>query len=239
MALLGNLFGKKNSRDKLFYEVGMMIFNEVHSKFTLKIMQGLEGNCDGESENEAYMAVTDKVLMGELDRNDLKNLCEAYMVIRANIIQSRGGTARWVTTDSKVIGENLNDFPQKAIVFANAGVSIKDYIEQLGVPECLVGILDEHTQDMCNPLYAELELTDNQWEELDRDILALMVLDRNLKEYHTRSTPELYELYSRVSKALIYSLTEGHIEVNQNAITYDLGQKAMDSIGNLLGLIKK
>jgi len=96
MGLLSRLFGKKMSKDELFNEVGTMIFNEVHGKFNLKITQGIAGNFDGNSEQEAYMEVTNMVLKGDLDKNDLTSICEAYMGIRENIIASRGGMSRWV-----------------------------------------------------------------------------------------------------------------------------------------------
>jgi hypothetical protein len=96
MGLLSRLFGKKMSRDELFYEIGTRIFNEVHGKFTLKIMQGIGGDCDGNSENEAYMEVTDMILRGDLDRNDFESICQAYMRTRENIIINHGGKPRWV-----------------------------------------------------------------------------------------------------------------------------------------------
>jgi len=96
MSLISRLFGKKMSKSESFYEIGTMIFNEVHSKFTLKIKSGIGMDCDGNSENEAYMEITEMVLRGDLDKNDLEGICEAYMQARDTIIINHGGTPRWV-----------------------------------------------------------------------------------------------------------------------------------------------
>lgn len=101
MGLLNRLFGHKMSKEKLFYEVGTMIFHEVHGNFTLKITQGIAGDSDGNSEQEAYMEVTNMVLRGDLNKNDLKSMCESYMQIRESIIINRGGMTRWVPLSNK------------------------------------------------------------------------------------------------------------------------------------------
>ena len=62
---LENKIGKM-SKEELFYEVGTMIFHEVHGKFALKITQGIAGDSDGNSEQEAYMEVTNMILRGDL-----------------------------------------------------------------------------------------------------------------------------------------------------------------------------
>ncbi len=105
MGLLSRLSGNKMSKDKLFHEVGTMIFNEVHGRFSLKITQGIAGDADGNSEQEAYMEVTDMILRGDLSRNDLKGMGEAYMQLRENIIINRGGIPRWVPKEEKSIQE--------------------------------------------------------------------------------------------------------------------------------------
>ena len=96
MGLLGRIFGKKDEKSALYLEVGTKIFKQVHGNFNLKIMQDIGGNSDGNTEQEAYMEVTEMILRGDLDRNNLQGLCEAYMQIRENIITNNGGMPRWV-----------------------------------------------------------------------------------------------------------------------------------------------
>lgn len=128
-----------------------------------------------------------------------------------------------------------NELPQKATAFANAAISIKHFFKQVGAPEELIGDPEEHSQGMCRSLYHELELTDGEWIDLDRNILALMIFDRCLKdEIFKEMNPELYKLYLDISGNLIFSITEDHLEISKNDISYNLGQKSMDEIAKLL-----
>jgi hypothetical protein len=129
---------------------------------------------------------------------------------------------------------------QKDYAFSNAVISIKHFIEQQEVPEELTGhgSLEKHANEMCSPLYNELNLTDKEWQELDRNILALMIFGRYLKEYFLKEyfiqkTPKLYELHLKISEQLIWSITEGGFEITKNDISYKFGQKEMNEISKL------
>ena len=136
-----------------------------------------------------------------------------------------------VFSNDKSINVNIDGISMKAKAFANAAVCIQDFFEQIGLPEVLNGInLENLSQQMCSPLYHEMDIPDNEWEELDRAVLGFMVIVRDLEEYQTRSIPEVFEFYFTVSCSIANSIADGSMDVNKNNITHHYCQNTMDKL---------
>lgn len=226
MGILSNFFGKKNiQRTSLDEFIELANSKEaasaVHSAMTVRAVGIGQRVCLDQLET----------LLIRASRESGKTPNEII-----NMTTLRG----WISnthTDNDSYGEfdeeDVSDFPAKAVAFANASISIQSFFEHVGIPIFLQGVLEQHSQEMCSPLYNELELTDTEWEALDREVLALMVLDRNLKEYYTKATPELFGFYLQVACCVAGSIADGHLEVNKNSITHKFCQNAMDSISSI------
>jgi len=156
------------------------------------------------------------------------------MGIFSNIFKRNSSNNKSLDHINKFYGgdnENTEEISMKVKAFANAAICIQHFFEQTELPEVLNDInLENLSQQMCSPLYHEMDIPDNEWEELDRHVLGFMVIVRNLEEYHTKSIHELFEFYFIVSCSIAGSIADGSMEVNENNITHHYCQNTMDKL---------
>jgi len=83
-------------RIRLSWYLHKLLNKEVHKKYTLKIQSGIGMNCDKNSDAEANAVIVQMIMDGNIDKNNISQICETYMSTRENIIMGNGGITRWV-----------------------------------------------------------------------------------------------------------------------------------------------
>jgi len=77
-----------------FY-VYKLIDRKVNNNYLIKI-RSLNPNVHKYSDANAKNKIVKMILEGEIDRNNIEEICNTYMSIRELMIRSTGDEARWV-----------------------------------------------------------------------------------------------------------------------------------------------
>jgi len=79
----------------IFY-VYKLIDREVNDKYTMKIWAGIGMDCDQNSDAKAKNELVRMIVKGEIEKDNIEEICNAYMGVRESIVMENGGMAEWV-----------------------------------------------------------------------------------------------------------------------------------------------
>jgi hypothetical protein len=78
-----------------FY-VYRIIDTGVNGRYTIKIRCNTGMPRDNNSDAKAKNEIVRMILAGEVDKNDISNICGTYMTVRESILMNDGQLTRWV-----------------------------------------------------------------------------------------------------------------------------------------------